>query len=504
MSGRLYVPEALKGRNVLTDPVAIRWEVRFVRCFVRDLKNEAAIAAWDWGNECDCMAPCTPDELWCWGNTITGAIRAEDAARPVVSGLHGTRPEKIRFVGEVCDILCTHPYPAFTPHCDVDFIDSFRSAFQAAAETVFMSDIGRKTAFIEEIGSFGPTVTSDAVSADYARKAAWNGYAHDCRGFLWWCANDQTELLQTPYDWNSMERELGLLTPSGEAKIFLKAMGEAGRVMAANPLPSRRVDACVILAEEIDRWGVGYMSFLLAKQAGFDVEFRLAGDPLPESSLYLIPSVNYTKIIPRHRYYELLERVKRGATLYVSSGYSGIQPFGGFGVEIETVAQASGPARFMKPDGSCAFEIAREFAIRTGMASAEVLARDGEGRPLFTCAGYGKGKLIFLAAPLEGSLMDRPRSFGEGAPDYALIYRTLLERSGIVRQVTSPDPMVTLTEHPFSDGRLAVVAVNNASNERTVALTLPAGKPVVRVVNGSFSGGKLTIAGASGAILYFN
>ena len=47
MSGRLYAPPALEHRNLLTDPVALRWEVLFIRCFVREMKAEPAIAAWD-------------------------------------------------------------------------------------------------------------------------------------------------------------------------------------------------------------------------------------------------------------------------------------------------------------------------------------------------------------------------------------------------------------------------------------------------------------------------
>ena len=35
MSGRLFVPPALEGLNVLTDPLAIQWETRLVRYFVK-------------------------------------------------------------------------------------------------------------------------------------------------------------------------------------------------------------------------------------------------------------------------------------------------------------------------------------------------------------------------------------------------------------------------------------------------------------------------------------
>ncbi len=57
MSGRLFVPPALESRNVITDPIAILWETRFVRAFVRNFKDHPAVLAWDLGNECNCLAP---------------------------------------------------------------------------------------------------------------------------------------------------------------------------------------------------------------------------------------------------------------------------------------------------------------------------------------------------------------------------------------------------------------------------------------------------------------
>ena len=56
MSGRLFVPRALEGRNLFTDPEAMRWESRFIRGFVTAFKDHPAIAVWEPGNECNCLA----------------------------------------------------------------------------------------------------------------------------------------------------------------------------------------------------------------------------------------------------------------------------------------------------------------------------------------------------------------------------------------------------------------------------------------------------------------
>ena len=43
MSGRFFAPRALERRNVLTDPVCLMWETRFVRYMVRRFREHPAI-----------------------------------------------------------------------------------------------------------------------------------------------------------------------------------------------------------------------------------------------------------------------------------------------------------------------------------------------------------------------------------------------------------------------------------------------------------------------------
>ena len=92
MSGRLHLPPALEDLNPLTDPVAIQWEVRFVREFVGHFKAHPAIIGWDLGNECNCMGSATREQAYVWAATIANAIRAADPTRPVVSGCTASLP----------------------------------------------------------------------------------------------------------------------------------------------------------------------------------------------------------------------------------------------------------------------------------------------------------------------------------------------------------------------------------------------------------------------------
>jgi hypothetical protein len=187
MSGRFFAPPALESCNVITDPEAIMWEVRFVRHFVREMKDHPAIGAWDLGNECNCMGQVeTPAAAWNWLNSIAAAIRAEDASRPVVSGMHGcstsaSRPWNLSHLGELMDVLTTHPYPLWTPNCNFEPLNSLRNGCHAPCETTLYSDLTRHVGIVEEAGSLGPCVASERVAADMMRMQLEQGYRNKVR-----------------------------------------------------------------------------------------------------------------------------------------------------------------------------------------------------------------------------------------------------------------------------------------------------------------------------------
>ncbi|NUQ00651.1 MAG: beta-mannanase, partial [Armatimonadetes bacterium] len=324
MSGRLHVPPALEGLNVLTDPVALQWELRFVREFVSAFREHPAVVGWDLGNECNCMGSASHEQAYLWTASIANAIRAEDRSRPVVSGMHSLSPKgswRPDEQGELTDLLTTHPYPVFTPHCDQDPINTPRSILHSTAESRLYADLGGQPCLCQELGTLGPVIASEAIAADYVRSCLFSLWANDCHGLLWWCAFDQTELAHAPYDWHAVERELGLLRVDGSRKPVAEAIGQFRKVVEAMPLaalPTRRREAVCILTEGQDTWGVAYSTFALAKQAGFDLEFQYHTEPLREAELYLLPCLSGHAMISRRRLHELLRRVAAGATLYLS------------------------------------------------------------------------------------------------------------------------------------------------------------------------------------------
>jgi hypothetical protein len=488
MSGRLFVPPALEGRNVLTDPVAIMWQVRLVRHFVRSFRGHPAVLAWDLGNECNCMAPAPSHAAaWTWTAAITNAIRAEDGTRPVVSGMHGLdEPDRARAswtIGdqaELTDVLTTHPYPYFTPHTDQDPVNTIRTALHATSQTRWYGDCGGRPALTEEIGTLGPMVASERIAADFARNVLFSLWAHDCHGLLWWCAYDQGHLTHPPYDWHAFERELGLFRGDRSAKPVLDELSRFASFLRELPIPAlppRLTEAVCILTHEQEQWAAAYSSFVLAKQAGFDLTFQYDDQPLNPARLYLVPSVSGGGSMSRRTWLALLERVRNGATLYLSHNNCMLSPFGeAFGLEVQTRAHWEGPAVFRLNGVEAAFSLKAPIRLALRPTHAEVLGSEPNGNPIFTRARYGQGQVYFLNVPIETHLANQPGGFDAQAaqPPWWRIYRAIGEPFLGERTVRKSDPFVGITEHPVDDGRRVVVAINYSPEPREVSLEIAA------------------------------
>jgi hypothetical protein len=511
MSGRLFVPAALEGLNALTDPRAILWEVRFVKCFVKRFKDCPAIAAWDLGNECNCMAEVSSaEQAWNWISAITNAIKSVDASRPVASGMHSLLPDKqwtIQDQSEVTDILTTHPYPHFTPYCDQDALNTMRTGLHAAAETLFYRGIGGKPCFVEETGTLGPMFASDTVGADFIRNNLFTLWAHNGMGMLWWCAHEQSTLRHAPYDWNPVERELGLFYRDGAPKPVLQEMSRFTEFIDSFPygaLPERIVDGICILTKGQDTWGAAYSAFVLAKQAGLDIEFRYSSQPVGDAGLYLLPSIRGDACISGSRMRELLEKVKEGAVLYISMDTGLLSPFSEFtGVRVITREKQSeaDSVEIDSPAGKAVLTLKGEYKLILEAIGAEVIATDQGGNPAFTSARYGKGRVYFLNYPAETYLLDKPGVFhGKDMKPYWAIYSCLKKSLPQTKAVSKDSPFIGVTEHPLDERNRIIVAIHYEPKPASAMLTLAEGWEVasclygnMELADGSFGSIKLSL-----------
>lgn len=485
MSGRLFAPPALEGRNVLTDPAAILWQTRFVKYFVQRFREHPAILAWDLGNECNVMGPTTREQSWVWTSAITNAIRAEDASRPVVSGMHSLTPDgawRMQDQGELTDVLTTHPYPYFTPYCDQDPVNTIRTILHSTCESRFYGDIGAKPCLVEEIGTLGPMVASEAIAADFIRATLFSNWAHDNRGLLWWCAFDLGHLSHAPYDWDAYERELGLIRQDGTPRPVLGELNRFRQFVDALPvqqLPPRQTEAVCILSEGQDTWAIAYSTFVLTKQAGFDLVFQYADQPLKDASFYLMPCISGGRILYRRRWLELLKRVEAGATLYVSHDNGMLSPLTKpFGFDVLTRARRTQPAQVQLDylSDRPAFTMPGDFQLRLSPTNAVVLGREQDGNPVFTRASYGQGNIYFLSLPMEKTLTTTPGAFhAPNAQPYWLLYAHMAQPFVATRAVNKDHPMVGITEHVLDANSRVIVMVNYSPEPLTSRLNVAHG-----------------------------
>ncbi len=509
MSGRMFVPEMLQGMNVITDPVAIEWEIKYVRCLVRKFRDSKAIVAWDLGNECNCMgAAPSRSAFYCWMASIAMAIRVEDNTRPVVSGMHGVRIEgnaTPRDQGELTDVLTTHPYPLFTPHCDTDPINRMKSALHAAAESRYYADLSGKICFAEEVGCLGPMIASDDIAADYSTASMFTLWAHDCHGFLWWCAYEQLKLEETPYDWDAVERELGLFRLDMTPKPIVGAMGRFRKFAnGIGRLPENITDAVCVLTAGQDTWAVAYGAFIIAKKAHMDIRFADAQYALPDADVYMLPSVKSTASVPRHTYMDIIERVKNGATLYMSLDDCLLSPFDKItGMQVQT------RCRSLEDDtvdiDGVKLTVRAPISISSVSTGAEVLAANDKGEPVFSKYKLGKGTVYCLYYPIEYIAATQPQvTDGKHAQPFEEIYRKLDVRSS-ERIADADTPTVGMTEHIVDENERLLVAVNYMPEENSAHIVLKDGWQVREVKSigdaASYNDGMLTLPNNTGAVL---
>ena len=451
MSSQLFVPKALEGINVLTDPEAIKWEIRFVKYFVSHYANNDTIAAWDLGNECNNMGTtATADEVWLWCNSISDAIRVSDPMkRPVISGLHGLTPDgvwKISDQGEICDGLTTHPYPCFTPFCNYDRIGSMRMLLHSTCESLFYADLSGKPCIVEEIGSIYNVLAGEKTSGEFAKATVRSVWANGINGYMWWCNHDFDKLQKTPYIWNPLEQDLGLIKSDGYIKKPLRELKDFSKITEHLPfdtLPAAETDGYILVGkteQPFDAWRFSFNSYVLAKQAGLNMRFAHINAPLPDANLYILPCVGGYEFFEAFRFDELMKKVNDGATLFVSLDDPYINAYEKyFGATLLAKYNSNKTVQFTLED--TAFEISAPASVELEATTAEIIARDAEGNPCLLKNNFGKGSIYLLTSPLEKHIS----TISNVAEDYDFykIYSLFAKE----KEVFSNSKSVAITKH---------------------------------------------------------
>ena len=501
LSGRVFVPQAFAQSNVLTDPDAIEWEVKFVRHFVREMKDHPAIVGWDLGNEVHCMGNLEErsrvimrrSQAWNWMNAIASAIRLEDTSRPVISGSHNyptdcNRAWSLRDWRDCADVMTSHPYPIFAPESNREPFDCLRNTLYPIAFSVFYAGMTGKPCFIEEFGDLGPSVAGDNRAAFMLKLTAAASRVYGVGPCLWWCAFDQGRLDYPPYDWCVLERELGLFRADRSPKPKVAALREAAAFIAeTKDLPPRRIDAVCLAGETVDSAPSSHAAFFLSVQAGLSLGFASADRPLPDTPFYLMPcgkcdETYFGNVWGGNAWRAVRRKVREdGATLLLTKGE------GMMLTELEEATGCAPDAAFDDPWRTTVEIRGRKIALsgrkRTLIkpTRAKVLFRDADGQPFMTVAEYGKGKVIFVNCALELMALASADCFRERDvnPVY-LVYAEAADLAGVKRPCPDKSPFVSLTVHPHPDGTETLVGLNLSHAPVDAPFAIPAGGWAVR------------------------
>ncbi len=476
MSGRMFVPPALEGKNLISDGEVLMWAQRYIKRFVSHFKDFDVIKYWDLGNECNCLSEAyTRGSAYTWTAFVANTIRSADPSREIMSGMHALSETpggvwNIMDQAELTDILTTHPYPSPTIGANVEPINQMRTTIAPTAQTVLYSSVGAKPALIQEQGTFNDMLGHREFAADFVRVNLFSSWSVSGKGYFFWCGHEHLKLSKPPYSWAMIERELGLLDIQRKPKPVareLKAFGEVLDKLPFDELPKRKTDAVCISTLNGRNWESAAASYILGKQAGLEIEFRdwTQTEQIPEAPIYIVPSIKGWQVMFKQTYDYLIDRVENGgATLYISADNGLLTEFERiFGLRSNGVFRGfkNSVMEMKTADGEFALPFSGEANIYLESIGADIVGKNNEDNVIFSKYKFGKGTVYFLSFPLETMLWDKPGSFNEAnQKPYYRIYSEIGREQIDKKICVSNNAFIGVTEHMINDDEAIIVAVN--------------------------------------------
>ena len=201
---------------------------------------------------------------------------------------------------------------------------------------------------------------------------------------------------------------------------------------------------------------------------------------------------------------DIIERVKNGATLYMSLDDCLLSPFDKItGMRVDTRCRALDADKVTV--GDTEFTIKAPYRIRSTSVGAVELAHNDKGDPVFSEYKLGKGKVYCLYYPIEYIAATEPGvTDGEHNQPFEKIYSAMKLRSEC-RCADVDVPTIGLTEHVVSENERLLVAVNYEPDDCECMLSLADGWRVADVSGIGdrvcYDGNKLRIPNNTGAVI---
>lgn len=492
MSGSKFVPAPFVSKNLIKDPEVVLYECAFINDLILEIKDFDNIIAYEPGNETNCLSDgLTEFDTEMWLKSIVDTIRLADPTRPVYSGMHGCKcwgNWNLPMEGKRCDMVTTHPYPAFTPYCQNEKLTAMRAAMHSASENSYYSSIAGVPSLVEEAGSLGPSFLCDEAVFDYFEQACMTSYMAGSTGFLWWCAFDQNLLNFDPYDVKCVETRLGLAYSNQTAKPALVKLQEMASVIEEiGELESPQKDAVVVLGKYTNNWKVAYGGFMLGVQSGYYLDFCYESQQIKDSEYYILPCVSSLFFIPKYQWEILKEKVRNGAKLLISANGGAILDFEEVvGLKVYGNETTDTPLNFSLQGKK--LSIARTMKMELKTSTAKVLSYDDEGNIALTENTYGKGTVMFLNAPLEDSYTEL--HYPEKTDLYE-VYKFFFKDKKKIVDVR--DKYVFTTTHTLANGNTGVMLYNFNKETNAIDLHLEKGTKIEKVLYAKEKDGVLTM-----------
>lgn len=467
MSGRLFVPPALDGKNLINDPEVLMWADKYIRGLIPAIKDIDNIVMWDLGNECNAMSPANSrGEAYTWAAFIRNSIYAQDTTRLISSGMHSLGAEEnaiwtMEDQGDICDWLTTHPYPSATIGGDREPFNRMRTTMLPTVQSELYSSMSGKPCIIQETGTFCDTYGNEEMKADFLRVNVLSAWANNITGFLWWCGMELMEAKQAPYSWNMMERQLGMMDCNRQPKPVAKEMKRVGDIIAQLPEISEKETDAVCVLPRGAKWDRAAGSYILGKQAGFNVKMVNCDTILPDSKAYMIPCGDFWEYVNIDTWNFLLDKVtNEGANLLITYNNCPLVEFEKvFGLRSHGTLVSGKKHTAEFNFGTLEYVAKREILLES--VGAEVLARNEEGNIVFARNKMGKGYIYFLGFELETYASSLVEGFNpEVTQPFYKIYKEF--GSNLIDNyiVTSDNPFIGITQSKNEDGTYVVTAIN--------------------------------------------
>ncbi|MGA5700487.1 glycoside hydrolase 5 family protein [Peterkaempfera bronchialis] len=506
MSGENWDPSWRNGRDLYSDVWMVARQAWFAGEMVRRFKDHPAVSGWLVSNEMPIYGDATRDResVSSWAQIVVDAVHAAGGTQPVslgdgAWGMENTGHENgfsVKHSAEICDFLGPHVYRMED--------DPIRQHHAAAWVCELTGTFGLPV-ILEEFGVTSDFV-SDAQGAHYYRQVLHNSLLAGATGWIAWNNTDYDDLIhQPPYLHHAFELHFGLTDRHGRAKPQLRELKEfAGVLEQVDFGRTRRPDSDTALVvssyldtvypftREEDRghvYSAARQSWVAGRLADLAPAVTRETDGLTDDArLYLVPS---TKQLLSPTWYQLEERARGGATVYVSycpgahdeqrgpwyahlNELFGVQHQLEYGlvnpIEDDEVGFTFTRAFGNLPEGArLSFRAAGTASSRVFLPvepdGAEVIAVDDHGRPALLLRRVGEGSVVFCTYPVEHMAAVTPRVNPE---DTSTLYDALGAHAGVRRPVTVADPRVSTDRLIHEDGRTFVWLVSQAREEVTV------------------------------------